>query len=131
VPVSSVDLPAACPKNLARVICVDKSERKLRFIVDGYVMQTLDTRFGGLANPTREGTFTIYRKDANHTSTLYGSNMPYAMFFSRGEAIHYSIDFATRGYNGHSHGCVNVRDLEGVAWLFDRVPVGTTIAIYP
>lgn len=63
-------------------------------------------------------------------STGYGSNMPYAMFFSAGEAIHYSIDFATRGYAGHSHGCVNIRDLKALAWLFDQVPVGTPISIW-
>ena len=40
--------------------------------------------------------------------------MPYAMFFSGGQAVHYSPDFAARGYNGASHGCVNVRNLGGI-----------------
>jgi lipoprotein-anchoring transpeptidase ErfK/SrfK len=123
-------LDADCQTTAARVICVDKGERKLYFIVDGQIVQRLDARFGGVAHPTREGAFSIYRKDRDHTSTLYGSNMPFAMFFSRGEAVHFSIDFATRGYNGHSHGCVNIRDREGIAWLFDRVPVDTPIYIY-
>lgn len=46
------------------------------------------------------------------------------------EAIHYSIDFATRGYAGHSHGCVNIRDKTALAWLFDQVPVGTPVTIW-
>lgn len=130
--------PSAVPANLAghcdvsapRIICVDKTARRLYFLVDGKLLLTLDARFGGEANPTREGDFTIYRKDADHVSTGYGSHMPYAMFFSAGEAIHYSIDFATRGYAGHSHGCVNIRDLKALASLFDQVPVGTPISIW-
>ena len=47
--------------------------------------------------------------------------MPFAMFFSGGQAVHYSPDFAAVGYNGASHGCVNVRDYDGIAWLFDQV----------
>ncbi len=47
--------------------------------------------------------------------------MPFAMFFSGGQAVHYSSDFAANGYYGASHGCVNVRDYDGVAWLFDQV----------
>jgi lipoprotein-anchoring transpeptidase ErfK/SrfK len=109
---------------------VDKAESKLYFLGGDQVVLTLDARFGGAANPTREGSFTIYRKDANHTSTLFGSDMPYAMFFSNGEAVHYSSDFAARGYNGHSHGCVNIRDKAALAWLFDQVPVGTPVYIY-
>ncbi|WP_278257435.1 L,D-transpeptidase [Nocardioides convexus] len=71
--------------------------------------------------PTREGVFAIERKSRDHVSSLYHTPMPYAMFFSRGQAVHYSSDFAARGYNGASHGCVNVRDKDAVAWLFDQV----------
>jgi hypothetical protein len=31
------------------------------------------------------------------------------MFFGGGQAVHYSPDFAARGYNGASHGCVTLR----------------------
>ena len=51
--------------------------------------------------------------------------MPYAMFFSGGQAVHYSSDFAARGYNGASHGCVNVRDLGKIQVLFDQVKSAT------
>ncbi len=123
-------LDARCRTTAARTICVDKDQRKLHFLAGDQVVLTLDARFGGAANPTREGSFSIYRKDANHTSTLFGSSMPYAMFFSGGEAVHYSSDFAARGYNGHSHGCVNIRDKAALTWLFDQVPVGTPVYIY-
>ncbi len=63
-------------------------------------------------------------------SHLYGSSMPYSMFFDRGQAVHYSSDFATVGYAGASHGCVNIRDYDGVAHLYDQVRVGDTVVVY-
>jgi len=80
--------------------------------------------------PTREGLFRVYLKDADHVSQLYGSSMPFAMFFSGGQAVHYSSDFATVGYNGASHGCVNIRDYDGIAWLFSQVRVGDKVVVY-
>lgn len=113
-----------------RVLCIDKTTRSLRWVVDGTVERTLDVRFGSSSTPTREGTFTVERKSREHVSTLYGSSMPYAMFFSRGQAVHYSSDFAARGYSGASHGCVNVRDRESLAALYDDVRVGDTVVVY-
>jgi lipoprotein-anchoring transpeptidase ErfK/SrfK len=52
------------------------------------------------------------------------------MFFSGGQAVHYSPDFAANGYNGASHGCVNVRDRAVVAWLFDQVRIGDKVIVY-
>ena len=56
--------------------------------------------------------------------------MPYSMFFSRGQAVHYSSDFAARGYAGASHGCVNVRDYAGLASLFGQVSTGDKVVVY-
>lgn len=113
-----------------RVICVDKTSQTLRWVVDGTVQQTLDVRFGASTTPTREGVFHVYLKDADHVSHLYGSSMPLSMFFSGGQAVHYSSDFAAVGYAGASHGCVNVRDLDGLQLLFDQVRVGDKVVVY-
>jgi hypothetical protein len=113
-----------------RAICIDKSSRTLRWVVDGRVLRTVDVRFGASYTPTREGLFHVYWKDADHVSKLFGSSMPLAMFFSSGQAVHYSSDFAARGYSGASHGCVNVRDYDGVKWLFDHVRVGDKVVVY-
>ena len=78
----------------------------------------------------REGSFTVGWKSRNHVSKLYDSAMPYAMFFSGGQAVHYSSDFAARGYAGASHGCVNVRDLGGIASLFGQVNLGDKVVVY-
>ena len=56
--------------------------------------------------------------------------MPYAMFFSGGQAVHYSPDFAARGYSGASHGCVNVRNLVGIQSLFAQARVGDKVIVY-
>ena len=56
--------------------------------------------------------------------------MPFSMFFSRGQAVHYSSDFAARGYAGASHGCVNVRDYAALASLFDQVRTGDKVVVY-
>ena len=56
--------------------------------------------------------------------------MPYAMFFDGGQAVHYSPDFAANGYNGASHGCVNIRARAAIARLFDIVRIGTPVIVY-
>jgi hypothetical protein len=112
------------------VLCIDKNTRKLRYVVDGVVKMQLDVRFGAVKTATREGSFTVGWKSRNHVSKLYDSAMPYAMFFSGGQAVHYSSDFAARGYNGASHGCVNVRDLAKIKVLFDQIKVGDKVIVY-
>jgi peptidoglycan hydrolase-like protein with peptidoglycan-binding domain len=115
-----------------RAMCIDKTSSTLRWVVDGTVKLTLDARFGSTLNDTttREGLFHVYLKDADHVSQLYGSSMPYSMFFSGGQAVHYSSDFATYGYAGASHGCVNIRDYDAVRWLFSQVRVGDKVVVY-
>ena len=113
-----------------RAICVDKTSRSLRWVVDGDVRLRFDARFGAPSTPTREGLFSVYWKHRDHVSSLYGSAMPFAMFFSGGQAVHYSSDFAAVGYAGASHGCVNIRDYDKLAKLFRRVDVGDKVVVY-
>jgi hypothetical protein len=115
---------------VGRALCVDKSTNTLRWVVDGAVVKTVDVRFGGSSTPTREGQFTVYSKSRDHVSSLYDTSMPFAMFFSGGQAVHYSPDFAANGYYGASHGCVNVRDYDAIAWLYDQVQIGDKVVVY-
>ncbi|MDR0504350.1 MAG: L,D-transpeptidase [Bifidobacteriaceae bacterium] len=114
------------------VICIDKNprDRKVRYIVNGKVKRTFDARFGASDTPTREGVYRVFAKSRDQVSTLFNTAMPFAMFFSGGQAVHYSPDFAARGYNGASHGCVNIRDYSGVRWLFNKVAIGTKVVVY-
>ena len=94
-------------------------------MVDGKVQATYDARFGSTINdPTREGLFHVYLGSRATTSRSSTASMPFAMFFSGGQAVHYPPDFASDGYYGASHGCVNMRDYKGDGWLFDQVRVG-------
>ncbi|MFE0625456.1 peptidoglycan-binding protein [Streptomyces sp. NPDC058864] len=113
-----------------RVLCVSKTSRTLAWVVNGKVVSAMDVRFGSQYTPTREGTFSVFAKSRNHVSTIYHTPMPYAMFFSGGQAVHYSADFAARGYAGASHGCVNVRDRAKISALFDQVRIGDKVVVY-
>ncbi|AXL90563.1 hypothetical protein C4J65_21425 [Streptomyces sp. CB09001] len=125
--------PAAAPDprcTTGRVLCVSKSSRTLRWMIDGRTVSTMSVRFGSQYTPTREGVFQVYWKSRHHVSTLYDSAMPYAMFFSGGQAVHYSYDFAAHGYAGASHGCVNVRDEAAIAALYAQVKTGDKVVVY-
>ena len=113
-----------------RAICISKSSNSLTWVVDGKPQLRMDVRFGAVGTPTREGSFSVQRKERTWTSTIYHSKMPYSMFFSGGQAVHYSSDFAARGYAGASHGCVNVRNLSGIASLFSQARVGDKVIVY-
>ncbi len=113
-----------------RAICISKSSNTLVWVVNGTQQFRADVRFGSELTPTREGAFSVGWKSRDHVSTIYHTPMPFAMFFSGGQAVHYSADFAARGYHGASHGCVNVRNRSGIAWLFDQVSVGDKVIVY-
>ena len=121
-------MPARCKHG--RVVCVDKTTRTLRWVVNGSVKIKMSARFGASATPTREGTFYIYWKDIDHVSSLFGSAMPYSMFFNGGQAVHFSSDFAARGYNGASHGCVNVRNWTAVKSLYRTTRIGDKVVVF-
>jgi lipoprotein-anchoring transpeptidase ErfK/SrfK len=113
-----------------RVICVDKTQKVVRLMEGGRVVQVLDARTGRKGMETREGRFSVQRKSRNHVSSIYHVAMPYALFFSGGQAVHYSADFARIGYANGSHGCVNVRDKAGARKLYDSVRVGDRVVVH-
>ncbi|MDN5761893.1 MAG: L,D-transpeptidase family protein [Microlunatus sp.] len=113
-----------------RALCIDKTRDKLYYVKNSRIIKTFDARFGCARTRTREGRFRVNWKSRHHVSTIYHTPMPYAMFFSGGQAVHYSSDFARRGYNGCSHGCVNIRNKSRLRWVFDRVHVGDRVIVY-
>jgi len=122
-------LPLRCTE-VKTALCIDKTTRTLRLVVKGKVMLVTDARFGAPGMETGEGVFTVKEKSYNHTSSLYRTWMPRAMFFNGDEAVHYSPDFASVGYLRGSHGCVGVRDLDVATRLFEKVDVGTRVYVY-
>lgn len=97
-----------CPVRTHRVACVDLS-RQITWVQKGkkVVFGPVPMRSGRAGYRTRTGWFKVYWKHKNHVSTLYHQPMPYAQFFSGGQAFHavYGSIFTTVG----SMGCVNLR----------------------
>ena len=125
-------LPRECT-NVGVALCIDKTRKVLQFVVNGKIKYSVDARFGNVAEglATRDGLFSIQRKTgAHHLSTEFKTDMPWAMFFSGGQAVHYSKYFAAVGYNGHSHGCVNIRDYNTLYAIYHQAPLHTTVFIY-
>ncbi|ROR54245.1 peptidoglycan hydrolase-like protein with peptidoglycan-binding domain [Luteococcus japonicus] len=113
-----------------RAICIDKGDRKMYWVINGSVKATYQVRTGRASLPTRSGSFQVYLKHPNWYSTLYHVYMPYTMFFSGGQAVHYSSEFARIGYSGAgSHGCVNMNSRSDAKWLYSQVRVGDKVIV--
>jgi hypothetical protein len=112
-------------------LCVNKYTRTVQAVsIKGNLLKTVDARFGSANYRTREGKFTMTRKgNRDHVSTLYRVNMPYPVFFSGGQAVHYSHEFASR-FNSESHGCVGVRDMGAMKWMNSKSVPGTPIIVF-
>jgi peptidoglycan hydrolase-like protein with peptidoglycan-binding domain len=113
-----------------RVMCVSKTTRHLTWVVDGVPQYGFDVRFGSDELPTREGVFSVYLKKVDVISNLYHTPMPYSMFFSGGQAVHYSSNFARLGYSGASHGCINVRNKPLLIQLYNEVRIGDKVVVH-
>ena len=120
-------LPAPC--RTGTVICVQKTLKLVRYLVNGQPRLVLDARFGADSTPTRNGMHSVFMKSRNHVSSQFHSAMPFSLFFDGGQALHYSANFAANGYNGASHGCVNIRDYNGAKRLFEMTSTGTRVYV--
>lgn len=128
-PTPQYDLDPRCMTG--RAMCASKTTRKLHWVVNGEVKLVLDARFGSKANPTREGQFSVGWKSRYHVSSIYGTSMPWAMFFSGGQAVHYSENFRIYGWNHPgSAGCINIRDAAKLDWLYKQVRVGDKVVVH-
>ncbi len=109
----------------SKVVCVDLTSQTVWIARNGTrVWGPWPVRSGRNGYETRTGKFRVYRKNIDHVSSIYGTPMPYAMFFSGGQAFHTSDRYL---YNSlGSHGCVHIvpriaRD------MWDRVGTGTAV----
>lgn len=97
-----------CPDRSYRIACVDLTHGLTWVQQRGRILYgPVPMRSGGVRHPTRTGWFRIYWRHRNHWSTLYNSPMPYAQFFSGGQAFH-AVRGSIRTVGG-SMGCVNLR----------------------
>ena len=113
-----------------RVLCISKTSRTLSWVDDGKVLSTMEVRFGSQYTPTREGAFHVdFKSPAPRLDDLPHSHAIRDVL-QRGPGSALLSDFAARGYNGASHGCVNVRDEGKIASLFAQVRTGDKVVIY-
>ncbi len=120
-------------KTMKNGACVNKHNRTVTLMRNGRPEFTYPIRTGDKRGPefrTDEGIFRVQSKNRNAISTQYGNTpMPYAVFYNGGEAFHYSRGFELEGYNGASHGCVNLKINPSKA-VFRYLQVGNPVAVY-
>lgn len=88
-------------------ICYDRKRHQIVLYKNGKLWNTWLARSGASYAKTRTGKFKVYYRSKNHVSSIYESKMPYAQFFSGGQAFHASY-LMMDPFVGHSHGCVNM-----------------------
>jgi len=100
-------IPDRCKLRNGRHLCYDRYRHQVTLWKRGELWNAWLVRGGGYSTKTRTGHFSVYYRDKDHVSGLYGSPMPYSQFFSGGQAFHGST-YMTDPFSGHSHGCVNM-----------------------
>ncbi len=122
-------VPAICKQKKA-ALCIDMNQRVVRYFQKGKLVESLDARFGAPGYRTRKGNYKIFLMRKYDFSSLYQTPMPWSMYFSGGQAVHYSMFFDSVGYNGGSYGCVNIRDKKKLIPLWRKVKIGTFAKVY-
>ena len=138
-------VPAEFLGKSGTILYADQRQRALFVLSGGRVLSKYPARFGGFArvevpNRADSGTWRVHRtptgnypvltKLKNPSSLVYGEGaMPNSLVLIRGAVyIHGSTSFASEGYIGGSHGCINLRP-EHAETLYGRVGVGTMVYV--
>jgi hypothetical protein len=87
--------------------CYDRSTHQLTLWKEGVLWNAWLVRGGSASDKTRLGTNTVFSRDKDHVSGIFGSPMPHSQFFDGGQALHGSVTMIDP-FVGHSHGCVNM-----------------------
>lgn len=127
-PVSAGD---AVPARRGKWIEVRLASQRLIAWQNGRVMMSTAISSGRRATPTVRGTFRILRKYRRIRMRGPGydlPNVPYAMFFYRGYALHGTYWHSNFG-RPMSHGCVNLPTSKA-AWLYAWAPRGTVVVVH-
>ena len=108
--------------------CYDRKRHQLTLWHNGWIHNSWLGRSGDLGVETRLGNFTVYYRDKDHVSSLYDLPMPYAQFFSGGQALHGSV-LMVDPWVDHSHGCINmyIKDARQLWGLTSQVKLYVTV----
>lgn len=125
----SIAMPDAAA-NGERWIEVVLSQQTLNAYQGDQIINSFIISSGTWMYPTVTGSYPIYAKYRYSTMAgpdYYLPNVPYAMYFYRGYALH-----GTYWHNNFgtpmSHGCVNLRT-DDAAWLYEWASIGTLVNV--
>lgn len=114
-----------------RWIEIDLSQQRLVAWNGRTRVRTFVVSTGKRRTPTPTGAYAIQSKHRSARMRGQGynvPNVPYAMYYSGGYALHgayWHNQFGTR----MSHGCVNLR-VSQARWLYNWAPMGTRVVIH-
>ncbi len=100
-------VPKRCKQRTGWHACYDRSRHQVTLWKRGTLWNSWLVRGGSSSTQTRVGRSTVYFRNKDHVSSLFGSPMPYSQFFDGGQAFHGST-LMMNPFVGHSHGCVNM-----------------------
>lgn len=130
-PRSATQTRLAQQQRRGRWIEIDLSQQQLVAWNGRTRVRTFVVSTGKRRTPTRTGSYAIqskYRSTRMRGQGYNVPNVPYAMYYSGGYALHgayWHNQFGTR----MSHGCVNLR-VSQARWLYSWAPVGTRVVIH-
>ena len=131
-PVSTLtqDLDPRCMTG--RVMCISMDQKKMSLVNNGQIVFTREARFGMPGYETERGDFRVWFMKWDTVSTIFGERtpMPYAVFYNRDAAVHFSDAFADTGYEGGSHGCSQTKDYQLAKWFYENIAVGDRVVVY-
>ena len=133
IPGSGSSPPPAPPTggHSGRWIDIDLSAQRLTAYEGNTPVRSTLVSTGLPRTPTLTGKFYIYAKYASSSMSgpdYYFSNVPHAMYYDRGYALHGTYWHANFG-TPMSHGCINLPTTEA-QWLYSWSSVGTLVNIH-
>ncbi len=124
VPPTTTTPPPAPPCAVTTGACVSLVRHLAWLLRDGQVVRgPVPAGFGPPDQATPAGSFRVAWKDREHTSSVYGTDMPNSVFFAAG-----GIAFHAGALDAPSHGCVHLTDADSAAF-FDGLNVGDAVQI--
>lgn len=116
------------PDRIDRHIILSLKEQRARlYDAAGAELFSTSVSSGRNGFRTREGEFVITNKHRSHSSSIYGSSMPYFQRLSCGDfGFHYG---SVPGYPA-SHGCIRL-PMSAAKKLFSMTQVGDRVSIVP
>ncbi|MEV6641625.1 L,D-transpeptidase [Amycolatopsis sp. NPDC051371] len=123
-PVPTTTPPPAPPCDVTTGACVSLTQHLAWLLRDGKVVRgPVPAGFGPPDQATPAGSFHVVWKDREHTSSVYGTDMPNSVFFAAG-----GIAFHAGPLDAPSHGCVHLTDTDSAAF-FDGLNVGDAVQV--